>query len=833
MAGSLGRPKHRRTRLAARYIDQDIVLSDTHAWTYLRLPTVPYEFRSYSAREGIAAATSLALSGLVTGVDAVDCHLIVTTRDVNVDYWASRYDSRVQQQSPAPGWNTYLQRMADHLEEEGFQRREVYLGICLGPRANSIDSGVGGLLAPLKRLISKSEAVLEYEDDAVTDDEIDKWRRKAHDFHRALAQSSLHAQPAHPNAIAWLIAKPLWPDMSCPPPTSSPKRVWGKGEIQSLAEGFITNGHRFLTIEQIDDGGQPQVGYTASLALSRFPDTLLFPDQEPWIYFAASLAFPVDLSMRFQIVPAMKVQRDVKHKLQEAKDQSQHIAETGAMVPLEVQEQLDTATVLEYEISKGQIPWTYGRPRLLVSAPTEQLLHDRVRTVIEHYRELAIDVVWPTGDQLDLLCEAMPGDKVRLRAYEQKQDIAVVAGGMPTASSEVGDRIDGGRGWVGPYIGETTSRVRSMVSFSPHVAMARNTPPGVAIIGSPGGGKSFLAFTLAYQMALSGAWTIYIDPKADAIPMASLPGLGQPRLFDLRNGNDGMLDPFALASTPAEAKLLAIEVVELLLGQAKISEDRENALHRALEQLVQDPSPSLGKLVQILRADLNDKAAYNLGTVLQTYAELPFARLCFAENTGDRLRPEDGLTIVTLLGLDLPSDPDPENYGPENRLAVSVMYLLTRYARKLMLSMDKSHPKAICIDEAWAITSTPQGKKLIPEVARMGRSHNTALVLVSQNAGDLMDQQVTNSISTMFAFRSTNDAEIDNVLTLLGMDNSPEHHLTFKDLRNGECIMRDNDGRLARVHISRWDEPAFHAFDTNPETRGQAAMGGASLGPTT
>ena len=68
------------------------------------------------------------------------------------------------------------------------------------------------------------------------------------------------------------------------------------------------------------------------------------------------------------------------------------------------------------------------------------------------------------------------------------------------------------------------------------------------------------------------------------------------------------------------------------------------------------------------------------------------------------------------------------------------MYLLTRYAKRLMLSLNKNHPKAIFIDEAWAITSTPQGAKLIPEVARMGRAHNTALVLVSQNAGDLMKE---------------------------------------------------------------------------------------------
>ena len=46
-------------------------------------------------------------------------------------------------------------------------------------------------------------------------------------------------------------------------------------------------------------------------------------------------------------------------------------------------------------------------------------------------------------------------------------------------------------------------------------------------------------------------------------------------------------------------------------------------------------------------------------------------------------------------------------------------------------------------------TFTDAGKALYDK----GRSHNTALVLVTQNAGDLMKESVTNSISTVMAFR--------------------------------------------------------------------------------
>ena len=337
--------------------------------------------------------------------------------------------------------------------------------------------------------------------------------------------------------------------------------------------------------------------------------------------------------------------------------------------------------------------------------------------------------------------------------------------------------------------------------------------------------NSFLAFTLAYQMAMQGVWTIYIDPKADAKPMAELAGLGKAKVFDLREGNDGMLDPFTLAEDANQAVLLALETLRLMLGKDSITGVREVVLLKALRVVAAAPNPSLGRVVDLMQQD-PDPEAQGLALLLDTMRQLPFARLCFSVRGGDTIRPQDGLTVITLLGLDLPGEEDAQSdYSYDNRLAVSVMYLLTKYARQLMLSSDKSHPKAICIDEAWAITSTPQGAKLIPDIARMGRSHNTALVLVTQNAGDLRQQAVTNSISTVFAFRASKNDEIEDVLELLNADVHDGHIGAVRDLYNGECLMRDVDNRIARVQVDPWNTELFNAFNTNPETRDKQQPG--------
>lgn len=98
----------------------------------------------------------------------------------------------------------------------------------------------------------------------------------------------------------------------------------------------------------------------------------------------------------------------------------------------------------------------------------------------------------------------------------------------------------------------------------------------------------------------------------------------------------------------------------------------------------------------------------------------------------------------------------------------------------------------------------------------MGRSRNTALILVSQNAGDLLSEQVTNCISGVFAFRSSERVEVANVMALLGVEASDEHQIALRGLGNGECIFRDLEGRAGRIGIDLISDEMRQWLDTNP-----------------
>ena len=571
------------------------------------------------------------------------------------------------------------------------------------------------------------------------------------------------------------------------------------------------NGRTLLRLEHIEGES-----YAAFLSFARFPDLMSFPDGEPWLHYADSLPFPVEVSSRMHLIPPAKASKDVGRRLAHARDMDAHIREAGAEAPIALAEQIAAARMLEHGITKERLPFVYGWHRLIVAAPTRDLCLRRVEAVTEHYRDIGIDIVNSTGDQFSLLTESLPGEKVRLSSYVQRQPLYTIAGGMPTATVEIGDRIADGVGWIGPYIGETLGRARSVVHFDPMLAAARNRPTAVAITGEPGGGKTTLAMLLIYQLALRGATIAVIDPKGDPEPLVE---------FLSRSGRKARVLPLCVGGGRAPRPVL----VRRRPGGEAHDGHRDPAPAAAADERGagkrDDPGGRRGGQRTTAEPGQGRQAP---GGVRRPGVEEPGrgdaldlrdapGPAGFAPSGGQQIDAEGWTTVFTLGGLTLPdTTTGRDDYSYEQRLSVALLYLVSQFARRLMNNVERTAPKAIFLDEAWAITSTPEGAKLVPEVSRMGRSRNTALVLISQNAGDLLNEQVTNCLSSVFAFRSSERAEVTNVLSLLGVEPSEEHKAVLRALGNGECIFRDLDDRAGRIGVDLVSEELRDWIDTNP-----------------
>jgi hypothetical protein len=788
-----------------RYFDDRILLTETHGWAYYRLPTVSYEFTTPQERETLATNITVALAA-IRMTDA-EVHLRIAHRPYPAAEWATGLDATSDR---GPGWLDYLDEMYRHVWAKDFWSKEIYLGVRLGQRGMRAQLS-GGVFSQFINLYRTGEQLMGVDDEAVSSAEIARWTDQAERLGRALGSSALAARHATSDDIAWLFRHTLMGTLGDPRPSAARRRQWGAGEIESLLEGQVHNGRSLLRLEQ--PAGE---SFAAFLSFARFPDVMYFPEGEPWLHYADSLPFPVEVSLRMKLIPPAKASKDVGRRLAHARDMDAHIREAGVEAPIALAEQIEAARLLEHGITKERLPFVYGHHRLMVTAPARDLCVRRTEALTEHYRDAGIDVVNSTGDQFSLLCESLPGDKVRLSSYLQRQPLYTIAGGMPTATVDIGDRVADEAGWIGPYIGETLGRARSVVHFDPLVAAARNRPTAVAITGEPGGGKTTLALLLILQLALRGVTVAVIDPKGDAESLVRLlhERGRQARVLPLGTAAPGLLDPFSFGDDLAEKRTMATETLRLLLP--RMSEERESAMVQAVGAVASGERPSLGKVVDHLERSA-DPASMNLGAVLRSMSEMRLARLCFAPSGGLRIDAAGWTTVFTLAGLTLPDTAvKRDDYSYEQRLSVALLYLVSQFARRLLNGMDRRLPKAIILDEAWAITSTPQGAKLIPEVSRMGRSRNTALILVSQNAGDLLNEQVTNCISGVFAFRSSERAEVASVMALLGVAPSDEHKAVLRGLGNGECIFRDLDGRAGRIGVDLISAELTKWLDTNP-----------------
>ena len=104
-----------RSRLSLRYFDDHILLTETHAWAYYRLPTQPYEFTTPLDRESLATNITVALAAI--RMPDAEVHLRIVHRSYPAAEWAAQLDAT---SDGGPGWRNYLDEMYRHVWAKDF-----------------------------------------------------------------------------------------------------------------------------------------------------------------------------------------------------------------------------------------------------------------------------------------------------------------------------------------------------------------------------------------------------------------------------------------------------------------------------------------------------------------------------------------------------------------------------------------------------------------------------------------------------------------------------------------------------------------------------------------
>src|ERR1700689_1846017 len=174
-----------RSRAAVRYFDDRVLLTETHAWAYYRLPTVSYEFTTPADREALATNITVALAA-IRMTDA-EVPLGFAPRSSPAAEWATKLDDT---SDGGPGWLDYLDEMYRHVWAKDFWAKEVYIGVRLGQRGVRAQLS-GGVIASFISAYRAGEQALGLEDEAVSGGEIARWADQAERLRRGPTSSAL------------------------------------------------------------------------------------------------------------------------------------------------------------------------------------------------------------------------------------------------------------------------------------------------------------------------------------------------------------------------------------------------------------------------------------------------------------------------------------------------------------------------------------------------------------------------------------------------------------------------------------------------------------------
>ena len=366
----------------------------------------------------------------------------------------------------------------------------------------------------------------------------------------------------------------------------------------------------------------------------------------------------------------------------------------------------------------------------------------------------------PLGDQLELFCQHLPGQRTRVLGYDDTLTPEQVAAMVPIATHAVGSR----RGF---YLGHTLSGSRQPVRFNLREGSDRNRNTAVLSVGALGTGKTTLDQKLKYEGFLLGARIVDCDPKGDhrfhlldeVAPHAEVITLRpDPALR-------GVLDPLRVAPDHLRQDAAVAFLRDLLPGRADPA--WETAVVKAVDAVIRrSREPTCQEVVRALRD--GDDVDAQVAKTLDVYAQAGLTQLGFADP--DVPPPRAGHRQVTYLPIrDLPS-PEPgtarAEYSQVERVGEQIVRLIAMFAMKLMGS-ERERLKLFSFDEGWRLLKDPVGRTLLAALQRMGRSELAVPIISTQLVTDMVigdRESLDNLLGATFVFGMRSEAEARRAL---------------------------------------------------------------------
>ena len=586
-----------------------------------------------------------------------------------------------------------------------------------------------------------------------------------------------------------------------------------KYDLIKPARCLIEEKQRYMRIKSEDSES-----YVAYFTISDVVGELDFPSSEIFYFQEQQFDFPIDTSMNVEIVTNKAALSTVRNKKKELKDLENHAWEANSDTTNQVMDALESVDELETVLDQSKESMYKLSYVVRVTAPDVEELKRRCNQVRDFYDDASIKLVRPIGDMMGLHNEFIPASKRYMNDYVQYVTSDFFAGLGFGATQRLGERD-------GIYLGYNVDTDQNVYVQPAKAAQGvkgsvTNALSG-AFLGSLGGGKSLSFNLLTYYAVLNGAQALILDPKSErGLWKEKLPEIADEiNIVNLTSDeeNKGMLDPYIIMRKTKDAESLALDVLTFLTGISSRDGKMFPVLRRAVRAVTNSETRGLLRVIDALRDD-GSETALAIADHIESFTDYDFAHLLFSNGKVQQtISLEKQLNIIQVADLVLPDkDTAPADYTTIEMLSISMLIVISTFALDFIHS-DRSIFKMVGLDEAWAFLNVAQGKTLANKLVRAGRSMNAAVYFVTQNAGDVADENIKNNIGMKFAFRSTDMNEIKKTLEFFGLDSEDENNQKrLRNLENGQCLFQDLYGRVGVIKFHVMFDYLFQAFDTRP-----------------
>lgn len=790
-------------------------------WAAFVLPASSYQWLSSEAKQ----AHMRRLAAAIEAIHA-DFQLLRVTREWNRGRYAREHvaSSALPHRALA---QSYAVEQSTLLEDVGHAQPCAFLLVSLCPPQRDVASQLSCVIQEgPRRWLDSASRLASPRRQTLRRVQLDEIRVRVEELHARL-NDFIVARPASELELQWLVRRAFCRGLGEPTidtSTAGRARVCRGGAqarvippregVARWMDGFIEHGSRHLRI-------QSKLGesWQAQLMLGALPEHTPFPGAGAELMFAPleGLPFGVDFSLNARFIPNELALRIVRRRVQDADQIAKAEADGDQGISDAAYKRTEQARdLLAHLQAASQPPLLRATLSVAVGASSQRQLAKRVQACRRAYGEVRLHC--PPGDQLRLFVQHLPGQRTRIRGYDDTLTGEQVGAMMATATHAVGSR-------KGFYLGRCLAASRQPVRFNLREGSEADRNTTILSVGALGSGKTTLTQKLQYEAFLQGARVVDCDPKGDHRfhLLDQVAPHAQAIALRAETSLRGVLDPLRIAPDHLRREAAVSFLCDLL---PVLREPLwETAVLAGVDRVIEAcRQPTCGEVVRALSA--GDDASIQVARALEVYARSGITQLGFAE-PGKTCRAVGERQVTYLSIRDLPC-PEPGTRRSEHshgeRIGQQVVRLIAMLAMSLLShERERSGMTVFAFDEGWRLLGDPVGRALLASLQRMGRSELAVPIVSTQLLTDALigsRESLENLLGATFVFGMRSRTEASRALSLLGLD--PDDRRASElllELDAGRCLMRDHRGRVEAVAVEL-PSSLLRAFSTTPPRPG-------------